>query len=100
MKKISILVPKGHSSLSNIDGTHHIFSEVNSILSAAGELPLFQVSLVGLSKATSQRNGLFTISPDILLDEAERTDLIIIPAIHGNLPEAIKENYEFIPWIK
>lgn len=100
MKKISILVPRGHTSLSNIDGTHHIFSEVNGVLTGAGRLPLFEISLVGLSKATSQRNGLFIISPDVLISEIDKTDLIIIPAIHGNLEEAISANSAFIPWIK
>lgn len=65
----------------------------------AGQAPLFQIQLLGLSKEISQRNGLFTIAPDALISEVKKTDLIIIPAMHGDLEEAIKMNEAFMPWI-
>ncbi|MES2881146.1 MAG: helix-turn-helix domain-containing protein [Bacteroidota bacterium] len=99
MKHISILVPLGHTSLTNIEGTHQIFSEVNSVRREMGLTPLFKVQLVGLSKATSQRNGLFIVTPDVLIKDVEKTDLIIIPAMHGDQEKAIELNKEFIPWI-
>ena len=37
-----------------------------------GKPPLFKVQLVGISKETSQRNGLFTISPDVLIDDDKK----------------------------
>jgi len=61
MKHISILVPHGHSSLPNIDGTHQIFTEVNKIMARMGKDPLFTVQLVGLTMETSQRNGMYII---------------------------------------
>lgn len=99
MKHISILIPHGHTSITNIEGTYHIFSEVNGMLAASGQDPLFQVKLVGLSKATSQPNGAFTIVPDLLIDEVDKTDLIIVPAIFGDFDKSLDENREFIPWI-
>jgi transcriptional regulator GlxA family with amidase domain len=99
MKHISILIPHGHTSITNIEGTHHIFSEVNGMLTAAGQDPFFQVKLVGLSKATSQLGGAFTIAPDLLIDEVKKTDLIIIPAIFGDFDKSLDANREFIPWI-
>jgi transcriptional regulator GlxA family with amidase domain len=99
MKHLSILIPKGHTSVVNIEGTHQIFNEVNSILKNMGKPPLFKVQLVGISKETSQRNGLFTISPDVLIDEVKKTDLIIIPAIHGDIKQAMEKNAPFVPWI-
>ena len=100
MKHISILVPKGHTSLTNIEGTHHILNEANSISVAMGGNPLFKVQLVGLSKGVSQRNGLFTVNPDVLINELDRTDLIIIPAMLGSdLKQAIERNAAFVPWI-
>ena len=99
MKHVSILVPLGHSSLPNIDGTHQILSEANGFLSMMGRSPMFDIKLVGLSKETSQRNGLYTVSPDCLINEVPKTDLIIIPAMHGDLPKAIELNKAFIPWI-
>lgn len=74
MKHVSILIPQGHSSLSNIEGTHHILSEVNSFRQGMGLEPLFRVQLVGLSRANTQRNGLFTVSPDLLIDELENSE--------------------------
>ncbi|MBX7047078.1 MAG: helix-turn-helix domain-containing protein [Ignavibacteria bacterium] len=98
-KHISILIPKGHTSIVNIEGTHQIFNEVNSLLTSIGRNPVFDVQLVGLSRETPQRNGLFKISPDVLISEVKKTDLIIIPAIHGPVETALESNKEFIPWI-
>lgn len=99
MKHVSILIPQGHTSLVNIEGTHQILSEVNTLRMGMGKAPLFDIQLVGLSKQTTQRDGLFTIQPDCLLKDVPKTDLIIIPAIHGQFPKAVEANQEFIPWI-
>ncbi|MEJ7611085.1 MAG: helix-turn-helix domain-containing protein [Ferruginibacter sp.] len=100
MKNISILIPLGHTSLPNIDGTHQIFTETNNLLVAMGRQPLFTMKLVGLEKETSQRDGLFTIVPDALISDVKKTDLVIIPAIHGDLAEALERNAAFIPWLR
>lgn len=99
MKHVSILVPTGHTSLVNIEGTHQILSEVNNLRAGMGKAPLFDIQLVGLSRETSQREGLFTIKPDCLLTDVTKTDLIIIPAIHGNFHRIVEANQAFIPWI-
>lgn len=99
MKHISIIVPHGHSSLPNIDGTHQILTEVNKFLGSMGKQPLFKVQLVGLSSETSQRNGMYTISPDCLVGDVKKTDLIIIPAMHGDMQKAMELNKDFMPWI-
>lgn len=100
MKHISILVPFGHTSLPNIDGTHQIFSQVNGFAASMGRPPLFKVQLVGLSRPVTQRNGLYTIQPECVISDIEKTDLIIIPAMHGDMAEAIKNNKAFVPWIQ
>ena len=99
MKHISILIPHGHTSVVNIEGSHQIFNEVNSILNGLGRFPLFTVQLVGIAKETSQRNGLFTIEPEVLIKDVKKTDLIIIPAIHGELNSTMDQNADFVPWI-
>lgn len=99
MKHISILIPRGHTSLVNIEGTHQIFLNVNELLSETGKDPLFTVQLVGLANETRQSTGLFTVNPDVLIQDVEKTDLIIIPAIHGEQKEAAEFNKDFIPWI-
>ncbi|MEX2593822.1 MAG: helix-turn-helix domain-containing protein [Anditalea sp.] len=99
MKHVSILIPLGHTSLVNIEGTHQIFCGVNQFLVAMGKAPLCKVQLVGLSKETKQTTGLFTVNPDVLVKEVAKTDLIIIPAMHGDQKLALARNEEFIPWI-
>ena len=99
MKHISILVPLGHCSLPNIDGSHQILNEVNKFLAVLGKPPLFSIQLVGLSAETSQRNAMYTIHPDFLIADIKKTDLIIVPAMHGDLKNAMELNKAFIPWI-
>lgn len=99
MKHISILIPLGHTSLVNIEGTHQIFNEVNGLLTELEREPIFEVHLVGISKETRQQSGLFTVNPDQLINDIIKTDLIIIPALHGDQHKAAERNKEFIPWI-
>jgi transcriptional regulator GlxA family with amidase domain len=99
MKHISILVPEGDCSLTNIEGTHQIFSEVNSLLIREGKQPLFTIQLVGLNKQTRIKKGLFSIYPDLLIEDSVETDLIIIPALMGDMKTALTLNQDFIPWL-
>jgi transcriptional regulator GlxA family with amidase domain len=72
---------------------------VNEFLKAKGEPPLFKVQLVGLSKATPLSGGLFTANSNVVLEEVKKTDLIIIPALDGEIKTALEKNRDFIPWI-
>jgi transcriptional regulator GlxA family with amidase domain len=99
MKHVSLLIPRGHFSLVNVEGTHQIFSWVNECLQQKNQDPIFNLHLVGLSKTTTQTNKLFSIHPDSLIKDVKKTDLIILPAIHGDLEKNIKLNEEMIPWI-
>ena len=98
MKHISILVPKG-AILGSLEGSRQLFSQVNEFFKAKGQPPLFTVQLVGLTKGTPVSGGLFTVNTDLLIGDIEKTDLIIIPAIDGELSGAIEINKDFIPWI-
>ncbi|MCC2545925.1 helix-turn-helix domain-containing protein [Hymenobacter sp. BT175] len=98
MKHISILVPKG-AVLGSIEGPRLVFSEVNALLQRMGQPPLFRIQLVGLTRETPVCGGLYTISTDLLIGDVERTDLVIIPAVDGNLAAAVETNREFLPWI-
>src|SRR5829696_7859451 len=99
MKHISILVPEGDISVSNIEGTHQIFSEVNGFLARTGKPPLFKIELVGLRKETRFKKGLFSIHPEVLIGDVAQTDLIIIPAIQSDMKKALVANQAFIPWL-
>lgn len=99
MKHVSILIPKGHTSLVNIAGTHQILNQMNGVALEMGKEPIFKVQLVGLSKEAKQDTGLFTVYPDCIISDVSKTDLIIIPAIHTDQKEGIERNKEFIPWM-
>jgi transcriptional regulator GlxA family with amidase domain len=99
MKHLSILVPEGDCSVTNIEGTHQIFSEVNSFLKRAGKPPLFKIQLVGLNKQSRMKKGLFSIHPEVLISDVKHSDLIIIPALQGEIKTQLELNKEFIPWL-
>jgi len=98
MKNVSILVPKG-AIMGSIEGPHKLFTEVNDLAASMGRPPLFNVQLVGISRETPLNNGLFTVTTEWTVDNVKKTDLVIIPAVHGDLQEAIKNNEAFLPWI-
>lgn len=99
MKHVSILIPRGHTSVVNIGGSHQILNMVNGILAQMGREPVFDVHLVGLEKEMRQSHGLFSVNPDCLMGDVQKTDIIIIPAIHDDFEIAVKNNREFVPWI-
>jgi len=98
MKHISILVPKG-AILGSLEGSRQLLTQVNEFFKARGEAPVFNVQLVGLSRETPLSGGLFTVNTDVVLDDVKKTDLIIIPAIDGEISNALEQNKEIIPWI-
>lgn len=99
MKHVSILIPQGHFSLVNVEGTHQILSWVNEFLQQTDRHPLFKIQLVGLSRVATQTNGLFSINPDVLVTEVAKTDLIFLPAVHGDVETNLKQNEALINWI-
>jgi transcriptional regulator GlxA family with amidase domain len=98
MKHISILVPKG-AILGSLEGSRQLLTQVNSFFKDRGSPPIFDVHLVGLSKETPLSGGLFMAKPDLTIGEVTKTDLIIIPALDGDIKEALELNKDFIPWI-
>jgi transcriptional regulator GlxA family with amidase domain len=98
MKHISILVPQ-KAILGSLEGSRQLLSQVNQFFAAKGMPPVFKVQLVGLDKTTPITGGLFTVNTDVTLQDVQKTDLIIIPALDGDLVQAIENNKDFIPWI-
>ncbi len=98
MKQISILVPAG-AMLGSLEGPRQVFTEVNEFLVRTGRPALFNVQLVGLSKEVKVYDGMYTVNTDQLIKNVSKTDLIIIPALRGDMIENLEANQEFIPWI-
>ncbi|OSZ76896.1 AraC family transcriptional regulator [Chitinophagaceae bacterium IBVUCB2] len=99
MKKVSILVPES-SVMQAIADPQYLFSAVNKFLLSAGKPPLFEVELVGAKKEVHINNGSYSVHPDKQLKEVKETDLIIIPALLGDMPAAIEKNKALVPWIQ
>lgn len=99
MKHVSILVPV-EAVMPSIVDPRTLLSGVNDFLAVAGHEPAFKVQYVGLTKDVKLNQGLFSVHVDVLLQDVKKTDLVIIPAISGELQKTIELNQEFIPWIQ
>ncbi|MGZ5220200.1 MAG: GlxA family transcriptional regulator [Chitinophagaceae bacterium] len=98
MKHISILVPEG-AILGSLEGSRQLLTQVNQFLKMRDQSPIFKVELIGLSKETRVSGGLFTVHSEHVVSDIQKTDLIIIPAIDGEINSALEKNKDFIPWI-
>jgi len=99
MKHISILVPNGAVALSCIEGPFILFNKVNEFLNNLGKPSVFKVQLVGLSANAQIYDTSFSVKPDCSIEEVLTTDLIIIPAVNGEMSRVIQNNEAFLPWI-
>lgn len=99
MKRVSILVPES-SVLQAIADPQYLFSAVNLFLLSAGQSPLFDVALVGTKKEVQLNNGSYSVHTDRQLKEVTKTDLIIIPALFGDMQTGIEKNKVLVPWIQ
>lgn len=98
MKHISILVPRG-AILGSIEGPRQVLTEVNGVLERMGRDRLFNVQLAGLSRETPVCDGIYNVYTESLVHDIPKTDLIIIPALTGDMKKNMEDNEEFIPWI-
>lgn len=99
MKHISILV-LNDCVLASIADPRYMFTAINQFLTQMGKNELFKVQLVGMEKEVKLNGNVFSIHPDILAHEVEKTDLIVIPALSGDIKLCIEKNEKFIPWIQ
>ncbi len=98
MKNVTILVPE-NSFLQTIADSQNCFYRVNRFLSLSGRKPLFDVKLAGAKKVIVLNKGNYSVHPHKLINEIRRTDLVIIPALAGDILKAIIANNNLIPWI-
>lgn len=98
MKHVSVLVPES-SVLQAVADPKYCFGTVNRFLTESGRAPAFHVELVGAKKRIYLNGSTYCVQTDRLLNEVDRTDLIIIPALFGEIPEVLKINHKFRPWL-
>jgi transcriptional regulator GlxA family with amidase domain len=98
MKKIAILVPE-HSVIQAIADPQYCFSAVNNYRMQNGLEPLFELTLVGLKPRIKLNQGNYLVQPDQLISPFVPYDLIIIPALFGDLQVALETNKKILPWL-
>ncbi len=98
MKNISILVPES-AVAEAVANPRYMFSAANQFLQASGKEPLFHVQLVGKHRHVKVHDGFFSVTTEKLLNEVDQTDLIIIPALFGDMRAAVEKNKPAIPWV-
>ncbi len=102
MKHISVIVPTGKSIVDTIIAPYNMFKMANSHfkrLNGLVEDP-FKIDLVGLTKEPVIYQGLFSVQPTATIHDVTKSDLIIISPISGDMDKEIKNNMEFVNWIK
>lgn len=95
---VSILVPE-NSVMQAVADPQYLFSTVNQFLAVAGKKPFFNIQLVGLRKEVKINDGSFIIATSHLMKDVNQTDLVIIPALFGDMKTAIDSNKKMLPWI-
>ena len=100
MKHISIIIPEGDCSITHIEASHQILSEVNVFLASLDRDPLLKIELVGLNKESVLKKGFYTVHHDKTISDIKKTDLIIIPALQGaDMEKAVQLNQGYVSWM-
>ncbi|MCB0746714.1 MAG: helix-turn-helix domain-containing protein [Ignavibacteriae bacterium] len=98
MKNVIILVPETAIPAAIVD-PQYMFFAVNNFFKETGHEPFFNVELVGLTKEVQLNFGSVTIHTNKTISKTKQADLVIVPAISGNIKSAIELNKDFIPFL-
>jgi transcriptional regulator GlxA family with amidase domain len=98
MVKVSILVPE-HGVTASITDARRVFSMANDMLVNDKKAKAFDVQLVGFTREVVMDDGLIRIHVNAVLDETGQSDLVIVPAISGDVIRATQLNRHFFPWL-
>ena len=99
MKHISILVPTGAVALGCIEGSYKLFNKINDFLIATDKQPMFKIQLVGMNGEPQEYDRFFNVQPDLTIKDKFKTDLVVIPAVNGDMEKVIADNKIFFPWM-
>ena len=98
MLSISILALENATAASVADACY-VFTKVNEFLERSGRRPAFHVQLLGQTTPVCLKGGLFSLHPDLLLNNVHKTDLVIIPALSGDMISVAFQQQAYISWI-
>lgn len=104
MKHLSILVPDEQTNMSTIAcivGAYQVFNEANNYLARKNERAVFKIELVGATKTDFLNNNFLSIKHHVVINEIDKTNLIIIPAsLIRSYEMASANNKLLIDWVK
>ena len=98
MKHVSILALRDSNFASIVDA-RSVLLKVNELLALNHQPKAFDVQIVGMQGDTSLSDGLYSIHPEVMTDALKKTDLIIIPALEGDMMSATHNNRFYVDWI-
>lgn len=98
MKTITILILETAVPAAIVD-PRYMFTAVNDFFKSSGHQPFFKIELAAVNKQVKLLDGSLIVKPDVILKDVKKTDLIIVPAISGEIKIALKKNKEIIEWI-
>lgn len=85
--------------MASVSDSVYVFDKVNDFLRESGQPPMFKIQLLGFSDEVKLNTGLFSIKPDAGFESVKKTDLVIIPALHGHINSATYISKDCAPWI-
>ncbi|MBO9727236.1 MAG: helix-turn-helix domain-containing protein [Chitinophaga sp.] len=97
MIKIFILAVRNAGVASIVD-CQQVFTMVNTFLTERGKKALFEVRLAGITDDVNYNGGLFKVKPEVRLQDIQTADLIIIPALTGDMTTAVMLNTPYSLW--
>lgn len=97
MKQVSIL-PLYNSTLNSIDTCHQIFTRVNDFMHYQGKPAFYNVEIVGETDRV-KLSRLYEIFPDRKIEDADKTDVIILPLLCGDFSATIAKNKIYNEWL-
>lgn len=98
MKHVSIL-PLYEATITSIDSSHQLLTRINDFMRYQGKLPFYEIEIVGLEQQTKLGDGLYVIHADKTIDQVKKTDVIVLPLLCGNFPDAIQKNKPYVDWV-
>lgn len=103
MKHLSILVPDEQTNMSTIAcivGAYQVFNEANNYLARKHGKAIFKIELVGATKTDFLNNNFLSIKHQVVINEIDKTNLIIIPAtLIRSYEMASTNNRLLIDWV-
>jgi len=98
MKHISIL-SLSDATITSIDSSYQMLRRVNDFLNYQGKPPYWKVEIVGLEKEAVLDDDLYRIRVHKTITEVKETDIIVLPLLCGDFPNAIIRNEPYKEWV-